>query len=120
MTRTAESIVETHQIARALVRSGRNPWTYKLKIYVNDNWSFEKKRDTIAEALKNSSWFKVSSEEGQRFSPEDSEIYQLWDEMKDADNEDHFDLCWDAVYDLADYERCAISLQIDYDDEEKK
>ncbi|TIH33694.1 hypothetical protein D4765_14525 [Subtercola vilae] len=68
--------------------------------------SFEVNRNAFAWALKASNWFRAKG--GEDYT---NELWQLWDEIKDADDVDHFDAVLDALYDLADEDRCWIRFE---------
>lgn len=106
MPRTIEHIVETHQIARDRRAAGKPVWQYELKAERRDG-DFEWNRDTFAAALKGSKWFRDTVP---ATAEHQSDLWQLWDEIKDSEDVAHFDAVLDAIYDLADYERCAITF----------
>ena len=108
MPRTVDHIVETHQLAQSRRAAGRPVWEHKI-VAQRDDDDFEWTRDRFAEALKISPWMRASIKAaGDKF---DSELWQLWDEIKDAEDERHFNGVLDAIYDLADLERCWITFE---------
>jgi hypothetical protein len=110
MVRTIEHIAETHRIARARRDAGERVWQYTVTtvrplagILVDTREArFRELRDRFAAALKSSSWFRESTKD----DGEDSELWALWDEIKDAETDDHFNAVLAMIYDLADVERC--------------
>lgn len=109
MPDTADHRADMHRLATERRQAGKPIWAYRLTVHMPESLPFEKKRQRFADALENSAWFKAEGEE-------DSELWWAWDEIKDADDEDHFDLVLNAIYDMADYDRCWI--QFDYSEEE--
>jgi hypothetical protein len=106
MPRTIDHLVETHRIAAERRAAGKRHWAHRLTVTRYTDGTFEQNRDEFAGALKCSSWFRASTKE----ESEDSELWQMWDEIKDAETVDHFDSVLDDIYDLADLERCVISF----------
>lgn len=105
MPRTVESIVQAHDTARARRAAGRPVWDYKLTVAMPRDASFEENRDRFASALHASRWFK------ERGADYGDPLNGLWDEIKDAEDVQHFDSVLDAIYDEADIDRCWISIQ---------
>jgi uncharacterized Zn finger protein len=97
MPRTIEGIVNAHTEAANRRATGRPVWDEKITAPRVEGAPFEQTRDAFVKALEGSDWFK-RQEEG-------DELHQLWDEIKDAEDADHFDLCLDGIYDLADEDR---------------
>lgn len=81
-----------------------NRWKYRITARREENASFEQNRDWFAAALQGSAWFKAKAEE-------DSPLWWLWGEIKDADDVEHFDLVLNAIYDEADADRCWIEFK---------
>ena len=102
MARTIEGILANHKAASKLRSEGKPIWAETITATRVDGGSFKRNRNAFATALKRSMWFK-------RAEPDD-ELHQLWDEIKDADDADHFDICLDAIYDLADEDRIFIKF----------
>lgn len=69
---------------------------------VDDESAFEANRDAFAAALAASQWFKDSEEYG--------DVWQAWDEIKDAETVERFDQCLAAIYDMADSDRIWITF----------
>lgn len=105
MPRTLDSMVRNYEVAQSLRAGGKNVWKHKLFAHLTDEMSFEEKRDEFAESLKASSWFRAVAHSY------DDELWMLWDEIKDAEDVEHFDSVLDAIYDLADEDRCWITLR---------
>lgn len=108
MARTIESILANHERARELREQGKPIWTYQVKLRVPKDGTFEERRDAIATGLRASSWFKVQALDIDDYN---NELVQLWDELKDAETVEHFDIVWDGVYDLADEDRAWITIE---------
>lgn len=105
MPDTVEHRVEMFQVTQERLKAGKPVWDRHVNlagVFRNEETTFEEKRDTIVEVLRNSSWMK-SQDEG------DDELSQAIEELGDADNEDWFNAVWDAIYDLADADRVWIS-----------
>lgn len=104
MTRTVDHLVRTNRIAAELRAQGKPTWVYHLRVprYTD----FEESRDAFADALRRSTWFRVSTAQDGEYS----ELWRLWDEIKDTENVDTFDFILDEIYDLADIERCHIAF----------
>ena len=83
-------------------RSSTWDWEVPLKQHLHAEESFETIRDNVAAELHRSPWFALH---GQK----DGDLFEIWDELKDAEDVDHFNLVLDALYDLADHERAWIS-----------
>lgn len=106
MPRTVDHIVEIHQLARERVAAGKPVWAHKIDVslyFHNDELSLEQKRDAIVTHIKASRWFKTADE--------DSELHSFVDELSDVDDVDWFNGMWDALYDLADYDRVWIKIR---------
>lgn len=93
-----------YQLATERRRQGKPIWRFHLTVSMPEHLPFEQKRQRFADALHASPWFKAEGEG-------DSVLWDLWDEIKDAEDEEHFDLVMDAIYDLADYDRCWIQFE---------
>lgn len=104
MTRTVEHIVETHQIARARRERGERSWQYQLVASMPADQTFEERRDHFAQVLHESKWFKDVA------ADETAELSVLWDEIKDAQDVEHFDSVLALIYDQADTDRCRITF----------
>jgi hypothetical protein len=102
MPRTLDGIVAAHTVASERRKSGRPVWDGKIVANRDESRDFEWNRDEFVKALEVSAWFKRQSE--------GDELRELWDEIKDAEDVDHFDFCLDAIYDLADEERIWITF----------
>lgn len=83
-------------------------WNETIKAVRIEDGDFDTNRDNFASALERSKWFKESEEYG--------DLWQLWDEIKDAETVEHFDYCLAEIYDLADYDR----IWITFDHQEKE
>ena len=103
MGKTIESTVANHQAASERRLAGRPVWDRKLSAVRVDGAPFKVNRDAFAAALENSAWLKQSEDFG--------ELWTLWDEIKDADDIEHFDSVLDAIYDLADEERVWLTFE---------
>ena len=97
MPRTLDSLVHNSDEANRRRRAGRPVWDEKITAPRVEGAPYKQNRDAFVKALEGSEWFK-------RQEPGD-ELHQLWDEIKDAENVEHFDACLDGIYDLADDER---------------
>jgi hypothetical protein len=106
MARTIDHIVETHKLAAERRTAGRPLWDEQIHILRTEDMSFEEVRDNFAAALKRSRWFKRETAKDE----ERGYLWQMWDEIKDAEDADHFDQVLDAIYDEADYARVWITF----------
>ena len=73
-------------------------WKYKLQladVWRNDDLTFIERRDEVVRRIKDS----------QFWDEDDTELYDIVDELADTDTPDYFDQVWDAFYDWADAER---------------
>lgn len=57
--------------------------------------------------FEKSEWFKAATDDG---SDQDSELFVLWDEIKDADDVAHYDAVRGLINDVADIEWCVITF----------
>ena len=105
MPRTLDSMVHNQQVASARIRAGKTVWDYRVEIPLTDDMSFKQKRNAFAKGLEDSRWFTAQGVD------ESSELWVLWDEIKDAEPVEHFDAVLDAIYDLADEDRCWLTLR---------
>jgi hypothetical protein len=98
----ADQRVAAHQAATARRAAGLPIWEGRFEPKIDRNLPFEQIREQFATALHNSKWFKECGEE-------DGSLWWIWDEIKDADDMDHWALCLDALYDLADQDRIIVT-----------
>lgn len=106
MPSTVEHKVEMHRLASERRKAGQPVWRYHVTIghkFLDDNLPFAERRDALVADLKASKWYRRQEER------EESELWQLIDELSDVEDEDTFDYTWDQIYDLADYERAWIN-----------
>lgn len=97
MPRTVDHIVETHHIASARRAAGQPIWAHRIDIsdvFHNEAMTFEQRRDAVATRIQHTAWFKGSET-----------VRDIIDELSDSTNGDEFDGPWDALYDVADYDR---------------
>lgn len=66
-------------------------------VWQNDDLSFEEKRDEVVARLRQ---FEVVDEDYAGWP--DPCLEELLDELAETDDEDYFNMVWDAVYDWAD------------------
>ncbi len=102
---SAEHKVVVHQLVTERKKAGKPVWEYTLDLSFieldpDENW--EAYRDQVAIAIKNSSWYAAKG------GDEDTPLWVLWDEFKDAETREHGGYVFDALYDEADYDRCWI------------
>lgn len=105
MPRTVDHIVETHTLASLLRAAGRPIWTDTLNlkdVFHSDDLIFTEKRDAIVSRIKRMRWYKDAEAEG-------GSLFYLVDELADAEDAEEFDAVWDAIYDIADYDRVWIA-----------
>lgn len=101
---SVEHKVAIHQLVTERKKAGKPVWEYTLDlsfIELDPDKNWEAYRDQVAIAIKNSSWFAAKGEQ-------DSELWTLWDEFKDAEDREHGNHVFNALYDEADYDRCWI------------
>lgn len=108
MPRTADHIVHTHQIARQRVADGLPVWAHRVDVsdvFHNERMTFEQRRDTIANRLKNTRWYQDADQ------AEFNGVYDTVNELGNAEDVEEFDGWWDELYDLADIDRVWIKTR---------
>jgi chromatin segregation and condensation protein Rec8/ScpA/Scc1 (kleisin family) len=79
-------------------------WKYKINladVFHNDDMTFEDRRGAIVRRIRASSWFKEYDEYY-------DELPQFVEELADTRDTEEFDNVWDAIYNIADYDRVRI------------
>jgi hypothetical protein len=79
-------------------------WKYTLE--TPRTGVFETDRDAFAANLKASKWFQETTN-----GEEDTELWMLWDFIKDAETVSEFDVALSELYDLADYDKAWITFK---------
>ena len=85
----------------------RRPWKRLMNVAaflnhdVNPEMTFTERRDGVVATIKRLPQYKAEEED----QDDDGELWWIVDEMGDVQNEEEFDLVWDAFYDWADDER---------------
>ncbi len=100
MSRTADHLVEVHEVARARVAAGLPVWDRRLDVagvFHTDALTFEQRRDAVARAVRASGWL-----DGRDMF--DALVLAV-EGLEQAEDADEFDGWWDEVYDHADYDR---------------
>lgn len=105
MTRNLDHIVAISGLANERRAQGKPVWDHRIKIDLTSLETFEARRDAWANALEKSAWFKEQTTED-----EYGDLWQVWDEMKDSEEEEHFNYCLDSLYDMADVDRVWITV----------
>ena len=98
--RIVDHIVETHQIAAARRQAGKPIWAHRVdvsNVFRAEDLTFVERRDAIVSRLRVTAWVKAADEF--------DELTQLVDELAYAEDPERFDVVWDDIYDLADYDR---------------
>ena len=89
-----------HELASGLRKAGQPVWQHHIDVsdaFHNTDLEFEQRRDQIVHAFKTSAWVK---------SLDDFHLmHTLLDELGDMEDEDSFDIVWNAIYDECDYAR---------------
>jgi hypothetical protein len=81
-----------------MTRAFAKRWDHKLNVsdvFNNDDLTMEQKRDKIVARIKASAFYK----------PDDYELDEIVDELSQVDDEDYFDLVWNAFYDWCDIDK---------------
>jgi len=81
-------------------------WLHTVDVseyFHNASMTFPEKRDAIVATLANSSWLVATD----HFS----DLYELIVELSETTHPTDFDMVWDSVYDLADFERTWINTR---------
>lgn len=79
-----------------------NRWNGNIDVkdyFDNAHLSFEECRDGIIDQLKKSNWYKG----------EDLDLLDVIEELELSEDVQEFDVCWNALYDLADRDRIWIA-----------
>ena len=108
MPRTVDHIVHTHQIARARVAAGLPAWERTISVahlFHNDRLTFEQRRDAIVKLLKANPWYTRADK------AEFDGVYDVVNEIGNAEDQTEFDGWWDELYDLADIDRVCIKTR---------
>src|ERR1700748_2911454 len=103
MPDTVEHRVEMHQLASERRAAGTPVWDRRIdvsSVFRNEELAYEERRDAIVKIIRDSPWFKQYDE--------GDELPQLVEELAEA-AEDEFRFPWDAIYDIADYDRVWIA-----------
>lgn len=79
---------------------GGDIWTSRIIVDLRDGMTFEERRNGFASAIRGSSWFR-----GQ--TPGD-ELWEWWDEIKDAETPEHYDFVASQICAAAELERVLI------------
>ena len=86
-------------------------WRYTIRgvgVAIHDDaLTFEQKRAAIAGAIARATDFP--SDPSVDLNNREMELWELWDELKDADDAHHLDLCLTVLYDWADENRVWIA-----------
>lgn len=101
---SADHKAAVHAVAQARRAVGENAWDYRVELgdLIHDpELSFTDRCMRLAARFNASSWVK-SSPIGER-------IHDLVDELKDADDIDHYEAVMHEIYDEADYARVLIN-----------
>lgn len=102
MAKNLDVLVEAHRVAGERRKAGKPVWDERLNVYHTEGMTFEERRDAFVQALERTRWFK-RQEHG-------DELHELWDEIKDAEDEGHFNAVLAAIYDEADIDRVWIQF----------
>ncbi len=100
MPATPEHKAAVHQLARERVNAGRPVWAHTIDlshVFHNEAMSFIERRDAIVRIVRASRWVKAADEF--------SDLTEAVEELSDTADLAEFNLVWDAIYDLADYDR---------------
>jgi len=97
-----DHLVQTHRAAQERRDRGFRSWDRSLVIQLPPREApFSEMRDRFAAALHASRWYAEHTDE----------LHGLWDEIKDAEDVEHFDDVLSNIYDAADLLRCRIQLR---------
>ncbi len=84
-------------------------WRYRVfgigSTIHDDNLTWEEKRDRIAVTLQRMRDFPRDDAPAGDVSGRGDELYEVWDELRDAEDPDHLNLCLSGLYDWADQHR---------------
>lgn len=99
MTDKAEHRAAMHSLATERRAAGLPAWDKRINladVFHNQDLTFEQRRDAIVKRIYGSGW-------------NSDEAYTLAADLADTQNAEEFDEVWNAVYDLADYDRVWIA-----------
>lgn len=91
-------------LVRARKDAGLSVWQYRVNI--GDIWQHAEALDApelgrrLALRIRASAWFKAEG---------DGILGEYIDELADVEDTDHFNAVWDAIYDIASYDRAWIN-----------
>lgn len=111
MTRDLDSLTTAHRIADERRKAGQPSWksSIDLRDYATSIDMPHAERCTgIAARIAASTWYREDQAAAEKDGVIESELAQMVDELKDADDEEHLHLVMSQVYDLADVERVRI------------
>jgi hypothetical protein len=77
-------------------------WKYKTylgDVFQDDDMPLLEKRDTLVQRIKSTTWYEAGTRDDDY-----SELWWIIDELADVEDENHFNLCWEALYDYCDAE----------------
>ena len=106
MPRTAEHRAEMFQLAQERKHAGLPVWNRKIKlgdVFHNEDMTFEQRRDSIVSRVRASCWL-IGRDEF-------DDLVLLVEDLATAEDAREFDEMWDAIYDIADYDRVWIETR---------
>ncbi|MEU5874199.1 hypothetical protein AB0A73_21915 [Glycomyces sp. NPDC047369] len=108
MANTPEHRADVSALGRSRKDAGLRVWQYRVNI--DDIWQHAKTLESdelgrrLAQRIRASAWFKAEG---------DGILSEYIDELDDVEDTDHFNAVWDAVCDIASYDRAWISTAVD-------
>lgn len=100
----ADQRVAAHRAAQQRRAQGLRSWAYNVDlspVWLDEELTFEQRRDKVAAILRNSTWFKA-------VDGSDDSLRMAVEELEEAGEEEMFDMVFDRIYDLADADRAWI------------
>lgn len=101
---SADHRAEVHKVAEARRAEGRESWAHRVELRTllrDEELSFGERCTAVAARINASSWVKAM--------PSEDRIHDLVDELKDADDQGHYEAVMNEIYDEADHARVFIS-----------
>jgi hypothetical protein len=101
MPASIEHRAHIHELVAERKAAGLPVWDFSLDlsdISKNDDLTPKERGLAIAEKVRASRWMTLNA-------GDEGEFAELIDELSDVDDDRHFDLCMDCLYDQADIDR---------------
>lgn len=105
MPATPEHKVDVHKLVRDRLDAGEPVWAHRVDVssVFHTDMPFTEFRDQVVGILRASKWVRDAEEY--------SDLSEAVAELADSETLGRFNLVWDALYDLADYDRVWITTR---------